>query len=347
MRHAEVRRFIAMKAGTPPRLGTDELRRLLEAHEALVERQRPATLRVLIESWRPSSPEWKALGDSTKKTWGSALDAIDDKWGETPISVWNDPRMTRKVIEWRDSRADRPRAADMGVQVLRSLLKFARLRGKVAINVAEGVPQLYRAGARAEIIWSQAELDKFASAAIELGRVHVLDGVRLASLTGLRREDLITLSWNEVTEHAIVKRAAKKSRGKRWTVTVPRLADLSELLGELKDRPRAAGVNSVLVTSRGTQWTGDAFTHAFSQVRDHVGISHVDDDGVRRKKHIHDLRGTFCTKLIAAGLSDQDVAEVMGRSPDQVRGIRRHYVDQNAIVRAIGDRMQSKMDGAA
>jgi hypothetical protein len=68
----------------------------------------------LINLWRPSSPEWKKLAPNTQKVWGSAINAIAEKWGKTPITVWNDPRMTSKVVAWRDSRADKPRAADMG-----------------------------------------------------------------------------------------------------------------------------------------------------------------------------------------------------------------------------------------
>ena len=69
-------------------------------------------------------------------------------------------------------------------------------------------------------------------------------------------------------------------------------------------------------------------------------LEFFDDGGAKRTKHIHDLRGTFCTKLIKKGLSDQDVADIMGWSPDQVRGIRRVYVDPNQIVVAIGERLR-------
>ena len=84
----------------------------------------PTTLRSLIREWRsqnpdrPSSPEWEALADGTKKTWGYALDLIEEKWGEVPLSLWSDPRMTAKVVAWRDSRADTPRGADIGVGTL-------------------------------------------------------------------------------------------------------------------------------------------------------------------------------------------------------------------------------------
>ena len=41
---------------------------------------------------------------------------------------------------------------------------------------------------------------------------HLDDGLRLAALTGLRRADLVTLTWDEVRESTIEKKAAKVSR---------------------------------------------------------------------------------------------------------------------------------------
>jgi hypothetical protein len=57
------------------------------------------------------------------------------------------------------------------------------------------------------------------------------------------------------------------------------------------------------------------------------------------RKHIYDLRGTFCTKLILAGLRNEEIADGMAWSPDQVAGIRHCYVDQAAVVVAIGERI--------
>jgi integrase len=325
-----------------PNLDAAALRRLVDA-QSKVERIVENTLGALIRNWRPNSPEWKGLADSTKKTWGSALDKIEVRWGKTPLSVWNDPRMKRKVVDWRDSRSETPRAADVGVQVLRALLEFGCLRGLVTINVAKGIPQLYHGGDRAEIVWTDDDLEAFAVEASKQDKQHVLDAVRLASLTGLRREDLTTLTWAEVQANAIVKKAAKKSRGKRRTVTIPRIPDLEALLDELRRRPRKEDVQTVLVTSRGTPWTPDGLNTAFNSVRDKVGIFHIDEVGNKRAKHIHDLRGTFCTKLLKAGLSDEQVADVMGWSPDQVRGIRRVYVDRGQIAVAIGERLREGM----
>ena len=122
---------------------------------------------------------------------------------------------------------------------------------------------------------------------------------------------------------------------------IPRIPALDELLDELMIRHRAQGVNTVLVNSFGKPWSGDGFGGSFGRVRDHAGIVHIDTDtGQARPKHFHDIRGTFCTKLILAGLSDQDAAEIMAWSPEQVAGIRRCYVDQRHVVVAIGERLR-------
>jgi len=125
---------------------------------------------------------------------------------------------------------------------------------------------------------------------------------------------------------------------------MPRIPALDDLLIELRDRKRAEGVNTVLVNSFGRPWTGDGFGTSFNRVRDHAGIVHIDPDtGEAKKKHIHDLRGTFCTKLILAGLTDHEAPEIMAWSPEQVAGIRRCYVDQRHVVVAIGERLRGKV----
>ena len=113
--------------------------------------------------------------------------------------MWNDARMIAKVVAWRDSRADTPRAADIGVMVLRTLLKYGRPRGRVVLTVAVDRTTLYRNGQRAGIIWTDDDIARFEAKAAEVERPHLVDGLRLAALTGLRREDLVTLTCRECT----------------------------------------------------------------------------------------------------------------------------------------------------
>ena len=102
--------------------------------------------------------------------------------------------MIAKVVAWRDSRADTPRAADIGVMVLRTLLKYGRLRGRVVLTVAVNRTTLYRNGQRAGIIWTDDDIARFEAKAAEVKRPRLVDGPRLAALTGLRREDLVVVA---------------------------------------------------------------------------------------------------------------------------------------------------------
>ena len=61
-----------------------------------------------------------------------------------------------------------------------------------------------------------------------------------------------------------------------------------------------------------------------------------------RAKHLHDIRGTFATKLMTlpdGGLSDSQIAMTMGWSESQVSAIRKRYVDEAAIIVAIATRI--------
>ena len=333
-----------------PRLSPDEVRQVLAAHEQHKDMKlNDKTLLSLIRTWRShspdrsSSPEWERLSPGTKKTWGSALDLIEARWGKTPLSVWNDPRMKAKVVEWRDSRAHTPRGADIGVTVLAALLKFGVLRGMVHTNVATGIPNLYRNGARAEIIWTNEDIERFIAKAYELERPQIADGLRLAALTGLRRADLVTLTWSNVSEFAVEKLALKRSAGKRRRMSMPRIPALDDLLEELKSRPRKSDVHTVLTNSFGEPWSVDGFGGSFNRVRDEADIVHVDPEtGANTKKHLHDVRGTFCTRLLVeAGLNDVEAAGIMGWAPEKVAAIRRVYVDQSRVVVALGERLRN------
>lgn len=330
-----------------PKLTTAILKAIVEAQE---RRAAPdeLSLRSLIRTWRSmnpdrrSSPDWEKLAPTTKKTWGSALDRIEDKWGDVPLRVFNDPRMKAKIVQWRDSRRETPRAADIGVTVLSALLRFGMLRGKVHINVAAGVPNLYADGDRAEIIWTEDDVARFVEQAERIGCGATADALRLAVLSGLRREDLVTLTWTQISDVHIFKKARKKSQGRRHFATIPRYPELNDLLSELHKRHRQPGVATVLVDSNGGPWTPDRLTKAINRVRDDLGIVHRDEEtGRLRSKHLHDARGTFATKLMLLGVTDQEIAEAMAWSPARVSHIRRVYVDREAVVVAIGQRIKA------
>ena len=288
----------------------------------------------LLREWL-ASPEWKALAPGTRKNWIRFIDQAEAKWGGTPLTIWSDPRMLPKIIAWRNEAADKPKTADERVKVLRQLLEWGRLNGRIPVNVANGIPTLYRGGNRADIIWIEEDMAAFTAKALELERPQVVDGMRLAALTGLRRADLVAATFSHVGEKTLSLTAAKVSARKRRRVFVPLIPELRALLEELRSRHRAQNGNTLLVNSFGHPWTGDGFGGSFNRIRDAAGIRH--EDG--KLKHLHDLRGTYATKLILEGATDKEIAEIMGWAPERVGNIRKVYVDHAKVVVGIAERM--------
>jgi integrase len=336
-------RIATIDGGSKPRLTREIEEKVREARKeagALGSR----TLGGLIRDWR-RSPEWERLAKSTQDTWSTGLNRIDEKWGKLPLELWNDPRMVSKVVAWRDSLADRPRAADIGVTVLARLLEWGRIRARVQVNVAAGIPTLYRGESRAEIIWTADDMDAFCRSALMLDRPLMLDCLFLAAWTGMRLADLATVTFEECQgSEAIVRKAAKKSRGRRRRAIVPILPQCAEFIEELRTRPRADGVRTLLVNTHGRQWSTRGLGDCFASVRDHAGIIHRGEgDEADRPKHLHDLRGTFVTALCRAGLTDDEIANIVAWSPQNVAEIRRTYVDDAAVVVALSRRINASL----
>jgi len=288
----------------------------------------------LCRDWL-KSPEWAALAPGTRKNWIRFVDLIEHRWGDSKEQVLNNPVFRQRIIAWRNQVADKPKTADERVKVMRMLLEWARNQGRLTVNVADKIPTLYRGGDRADIIWTDDEIQQFCETAVAHDRGQLIDGIWLAALTGLRREDLVKATFAHVGDKVLSMTAAKKSRGKQRRVFIPLIPELRGLIEELRERPRQEGVDTLLVNSYGRSWDDDGFGGSFNRVRDAANIRHTDG----RKKHLHDVRGTFATKLILRGETDKDVAEVMGWSPERVGNIRKVYVDQARVVVGIAERM--------
>ena len=70
-------------------------------------------------------------------------------------------------------------------------------------------------------------------------------------------------------------------------------------------------------------------------------IIHVDKEtGARKRKHLHDVRGTFATRLLTTiNLTDSEISAIMGWSEKEEAQIRRIYVDDVARTVALGRRI--------
>jgi integrase len=330
-----------------PILSATDIQRILEEWR-LKDNPVPPTLKhmtlgTLADAWQASS-SWTSMASNTKRTWGSALRAIVAEFGEKPVLLFYDSRMLCYILEWRKKQAKHACATDNKIEVFRSLLAFGSIALGEPKNILDGVPKLYRGNTRPDIIWLPTELEKIVAAAKSEGKPALAMAILLAAETGLRQADIVRFRKSHVIDGVIALKASKPSRRKRRFVSIPVLPSLVALLKKIEALPRAHGATTVLVDDNGKPWSAARLGKAFSRLRNKLYIVHLvkTPRAKPRKiaKHFHDLRGTFATKLVLAGHSDADIADVMGWSPTKVARIRATYVPQGAKAKAMAVKMQ-------
>jgi integrase len=285
----------------------------VEAHEAL-RAPDAGRFHSLVMLYRASS-DYQALSISTKRDWARWLDRIDEHFGDLRIVQFERTAKIRPyIIRWRSQWADKPRTADFSIQVLSRVLSYATdTLGKLAGNPCEGIKTLYRVD-RSEIIWTASNLDQLKQTCPE----EVAHAADLAATTGLRRGDIVRLSWSHIGADEIVI-ATGKSRH-RQSARIPLYDDLRGVLAHIPKR-----ATTVLTNSRGRPWAAKGLGNAFTQAKDAAGFADL---------HFHDLRGTAATRFYTAGLSENVIAEIMGWESEHVSRIIRRYVDRSTVVKA-------------
>lgn len=299
-------------------------------HAAIATRAQPKgdTLQSLIERYE-LAPEFAKLAASTKDErlrWHKRIFA--HKIATIPRAALNEAVMRDTLLAWRDEYAAKsPRNADYAVQVLSAALAWGHQRGLLSVNLMAGVGQLYQSN-RADQIWEPDEIKRFA----EHASVPVTNALKLACLTGLRRSDLIALTWGQVGDTYIVTTPRKTLRATGKTVTIPIYPDLKALLDSIG---RLGPSVHVLLNSRGKPWSADGLENRIIKAKTKGGVD----------KHLHDARGTFATRLREAGLTASEIADVMGWETKRVERILARYVDRERIVRRIADRLGGNKGG--
>ena len=288
-------------------------------NEAIENRRlpEPGRFRALVTLYR-ASPDFEKLADSTKRNWSPWLDRIGEYFGGLSIAQFDRPERIRPVIRrWRHGFADKPRAADYGMQVLSRVLSYAvDPLGKIAGNPCEGIKQLYSTN-RSEIIWTDADIARIkATCSAEIARA-----VDLAAYTGLRLGDLLRLSWSHVGANAIVVTTGKSKH--RREAIIPLYEDLKQVLAAIPKRS-----TTILTNKRGRPWTRDGFGSSLNKGKIAAGMADAN-------LHFHDLRGTAATRFYVAGVSERAIAEIMGWEEEHVARIIRRYVGRNEATKAV------------
>ena len=296
-------------------------------------RPEPAQLciRDVVTAYKGAPDGFLRLRGSTRSEWSRWLDKIVAEFGDMRVKGLTAKGARAIFMEWRDSRAKTPRAADYGIQVLKRLLSWALERQLVEANPADGIKGLYRNN-RADLIVEDHELSAILNNTTENAQL----AIRLAASTGLRRGDLMLLQWSQVTHNAIIMETEKSNRARR--IIVPLVAEALAVLDVLRAKRDAIIAQGkvpsafVLTTKYGRPWTGDAVTQAFIRAAVKAG-----DD-----KNLHDLRGTAVTRLALAQVTDAEIAAIVGWEPSRVQQVKQYYLDRDRFVMSVVERVEAR-----
>lgn len=262
-----------------------------------------------------AAPEFTDRAASTQRDYRLWLDRIEERFGDAALGVFEDRRMRAVIIQWRNTWAHQPRSADKATVMLSTLLGWALESGLVSINVAAGIRHLHSVN-KAEQVWEERHWLAMTDAP-----GHLLDALKLASMTGLRLGDLVRLDWSQVGDKAII----VQTRKRKVRAVIPIFPELRAHLDS-----RAWRKGPVLQNSRGKGWTESGLGSVFQKAR---------PEGFDRT--MHDLRGTYATWLATKGLTDEQIARIIGWSAKQVGEIRARYVDEARVVVSMVERLSA------
>jgi integrase len=307
-----------------PQIGTQDGERavitpqlLQAAEEARKAVRGPSanTMRWVIEGYK-ESPQYLRTAKATKKDYIKCLERIEAEFGGFDISLFEDSRLRGDIDDWRNQWAHQPRTADKLLVMLSTVLNWARReRGLVSINVTEKMATLHTAD-KSDDIWEERHWE-----AVKDMPEHILRTFTLCRMTGLRISDLVSLTWEDVYDQLISKLTAKKKR----TASIPVFPGLRTFLDSI--RPENA-TGPVLLNSRGKGWTSSGLQSSF-QKKKPVGFDRT----------IHDIRGTYVTWLCIKGVTDSEIADVIGWKREQVAEVRRIYVNQARTIVSLVERL--------
>jgi integrase len=313
-----------------PSLTPDALAALVKSHESRTEPRRDTFAGLAIAY--QASPEYQRLAASTRREYSVWIDRAREEFGDASLRLFSDPRMRGEILKWRDKWAHAPRQSLYAIQVLSRILSWGIQRGWLMYNAAASTPSIYTAD-RSEIIWEDHEVEAVAAKM----NAHVARAFKLAAWTGLARSDLVALRWDEVGNLYISRRRSKSRSRRTGEQVIPLFDETRKILKGFKKT-----AVTVVTNQRGAPFTTRGFATAVERARNAANKDRKENEKIAVGKTLHDLRGTFATRLMRHGFEDRDIDEIMGWETGKSARIRRRYISRKAVVISAIERMRKQ-----
>lgn len=249
---------------------------------------------------------------------------IDAKFGDAPIGAFDDPRIRKQALDWRDGIGGK--VGDDRVRHLQRIVSFGLDRAMLRQHQLRQIKSTHKTN-RAEVFWLPAEIEAFEAGA----PAHVARILIAACETGLRPGDLVQLGPAHLHPtpggHRLVVWTRKRRRLASIPVT-PRMAALIDA---------TATGQTVFLTNKGGRpyqhenYLGDAVSTWRAKLK------------LRPELRLYDARGTAATRLLDAGAELKEIATHMGWSVKHAAEVIERYV---ALSPAMTDGLAAKLAGA-
>lgn len=234
------------------------------------------------------------------------------------------------IVNLHTSLQSTPSSANHVVRLLSKALNLAELWGyrPDGSNPCRHIKQY--AENKRERFLSQEEISRLGLVLSELEENNgeppaVICAIRLLLLTGCRRNEILTLRWEDVDWDKGFLMLPDSKTGKRTVYLSPQAMDI------LKSAPVEEGNPYVIIgKKRGTHLT--TLQYSWPRIRKQAGLDNV---------RLHDLRHTFASVAAASGFSLLTIGALLGHRQTKTTARYAHLVGQPLMEAAskIGERI--------
>jgi integrase len=256
----------------------------------------------------------KIAGLRSERTVSIRIDALLDYFGSMKLSAIT----VAEIERFKQKRLNTPTkfktersitSVNREVETLRGMLRFAVNEGWIDISPFErcSTPLISKADEKPRTrVLSTDEQERL----LAVCAPHLKPLIICALHTGCRRGELLALTWNDIdfeSRQITIRALTSKTLTQRVLKMSGKLYDeLQELYSKHQSRELVFGITT-------------KFQHSWDTACKKAEIEDL---------HFHDLRATFCTRLIEAGMPIEQVSKLSGHS--QLSTLYKHYLSSTA-----------------